>query len=123
MDKVKAVRRHFKSYLALRCALAVSSDTAGAAAGVSGTRRLPGALAAGPVVVEVPAAQVFVGLPVAQDVERGAGGDGRQTGLGDLQLLEVGVDRRVGAARTRGRRRLRGKKEERRRTIHKIYLL
>ncbi|KAF3836165.1 hypothetical protein F7725_028723, partial [Dissostichus mawsoni] len=48
---------------------------------------------------------VFVGLPVAQDVERGAGGDGWQAGLRDLQLLEVGVDRRVGAALTcRGRR-------------------
>lgn len=48
----------------------------------------------------MPAAQVFVGLPVAQDVERGAGGDGRQAGLRDLQLLEVGVDRRVGPALT-----------------------
>lgn len=39
-----------------------------------------------------------MGLPVAQDVERRAGGDGRQAGLGDLQLLEVGVDRGVGPA-------------------------
>lgn len=36
-----------------------------------------------------------MGLPVAQDVKRGAGGDRRQAGLRDLQLLEVGVDRRV----------------------------
>lgn len=81
-------------HLTLGGALAVSSDAAaGAAAGVPGARRFPGALTAGPVVVEMPAAQVFVGLPVAQDVERGAGGDGRQAGLRDLQLLEVSVDR------------------------------
>lgn len=48
----------------------------------------------------MPAAQVFVSLPVAQYVERWTGGDGRQTGLWDLQLLEVGVDRRVGPALT-----------------------
>lgn len=41
-----------------------------------------------------------MGLPVAQDVKRGAGGDRRQAGLRDLQLLEVGVDRRVGPAMT-----------------------
>lgn len=87
-------------HLTLRCALAVSADTAGAATGVPGARRLPGPLSGGTVVVEMPAAQVFVGLPVAQDVEGGARGDGRQAGLGDLQLLEVSVDGRVGPART-----------------------
>lgn len=91
-------------HLALRCALAVSSEAAGAAAGVPGARRLPGPLSGGPVVVEMPAAQVFVGLPVAKDVEGGAGGDGRQAGLRDLQLLEVSVDRRVGPALTCRRR-------------------
>lgn len=91
-------------HLALRCALAVSPEAAGAAAGVPGARRLPGPLSGGPVVVEMPAAQVFVGLPVAKDVEGGAGGDGRQAGLRDLQLLEVSVDRRVGPALTCRRR-------------------
>lgn len=52
----------------------------------------------GAVVVEVSAIGVLVGLPVAQDVERGAGGGGRRRRLGDLQLLEVGVDGRLGAA-------------------------
>lgn len=86
-------------HLALRGALTVSPDAAaGAAAGIPGARRFPGALAACPVVVEMPSAQVFVGLPVTQDVERGARGDGRQAGLRDLQLLEVSVDRRVGPA-------------------------
>lgn len=91
-------------HLALRRALAVSPDAAaaGAAARVPGARRLPGALPGGAVVVEVPAAQVLVRLPVAQDVQRGAGGHGGQVGLGDLQLLEVGVDRRVGPALTCG---------------------
>lgn len=55
-------------HLTLRCALAVSSDTACAATRVPGARWLPGALSGGTVVVEVPAAQIFVGLPVAQDV-------------------------------------------------------
>lgn len=39
-------------------------------------------------------------LPVPQYVERGAGGNRRQTGLRDLELLEVGVDRRVRPALT-----------------------
>lgn len=86
-------------HLALHRALAVSPDAAaGAAARVPGARRLPGALPGGAVVVEMPAAQVLVRLPVTQDVQRGAGGHGGQVGLGDLQLLEVGVDRRVGPA-------------------------
>lgn len=87
-------------HLTLCGALAVSSDAAGAAAGVPGARWLPGPLSGGTVVIEMSATQVFVGLPVAQDVERGAGGDGRQAGLRDLQLLEVGVDRRVRPALT-----------------------
>lgn len=87
-------------HLTLQCALAVRSETAGAAAGVPGARWLPGPLSGGTVVVEMPPAQVFVGLPVAQDVEGGAGGDGWQAGLRDLQLLEVGVDRRVGSTLT-----------------------
>lgn len=86
--------------------MAVSPNAAGAAAGVPGPWRFPGALSGPPVVVEEPAAQVFVGLPVAQDVERRGGGDGRQAGLRDLQLLEVGVDRRVRPALTCRRRRL-----------------
>lgn len=73
-----------RPYLTLHRALAVSSDAASAPARVPGARRLPGALPGGAVVVEMPAAQVFVGLPVAQDVERGAGGNGRQAGLRDL---------------------------------------
>lgn len=81
-----------ESDLAVRCALAVPSETAGAAVGVPGSGGLPGALPRGPVVVKVSAAQVFVRLPVAQDVQRGAGGDGRQAGLRDFQLLEVCVD-------------------------------
>lgn len=55
-------------YLALRRALAVSSDAADAAARVPRAWRLPGAFSGGAVVVEMPAAQVFVGLPVTQDV-------------------------------------------------------
>lgn len=91
-------------HLTLHCALAVPSDTAGATTRVSGARRLPGALSGGAVVVEMPATQVFVGLPVAQDVKRGAGWDGWQAGLRDLQLLQVGVDRWVGPALTCRRR-------------------
>lgn len=67
-------------------------------AGVPGSGRLPGPLLGGAVVVEVPAVLVPVGLPVAQHVERGARGQRGQVGLGDLQLLEVGVDGRLGAA-------------------------
>lgn len=81
LSKVLCVRW---PYLTLHCALAVSSDAASASARVPGAWRLPGALPRGAVVVEMSAAQVFVGLPVAQDVERGAGGDGRQAGLRDL---------------------------------------
>lgn len=83
-------------HLTLCSALAVRTETASAAAGVPGARRFPGPLPGGAVVVEMSAAQVFVGLPVACNVEGRAGGDGRQVGLGDLQLLEVGVDWRVG---------------------------
>lgn len=67
-------------------------------AGVLGSRRLPGPLLGGAVVVEVSAAGVLVGLPVTQNVEGGARGDGRRCRLGDLQFLEVGVDGRLGAA-------------------------
>lgn len=69
-----------------------------ARAAVLGSRRLPGPLLGGAVVVEVSAAGVLVGLPVTQNVEGGAGGDGRWCCLGDLQFLEVGVDGRLGAA-------------------------
>ena len=95
-----------------RARLGLSPAAAGAAEGVAGAGRLPGALPGGAVEVEVPAAQVLVGLPVPEHVQRGGGRDGRQAGLGDLQLLEVGVDRRVGAALARGRRRLGGEKRE-----------
>lgn len=94
------------SHLTLHHALAVSSD---AADGVAGARRLPGALSGGAVVVEVPAARVPVGLPIAQNVERRSGGDRRNAGLGDLQLLEVGVDRWVRPTRTNGWCRLKVK--------------
>lgn len=90
-------------HLAPRRALAVSPGAAGAATGVPGAGRLPGPLATRSVVVEMPAAEVFVSLPVAQDMQRRAGGDCWQAGLRELQLLEVGVNRRVGAALTRGR--------------------
>lgn len=69
-----------------------------ARASILGPWRLPGPLLGGAVVVEVSAIGVLVGLPVAQDMERGAGGDGRRCRLSDLQLLEVGVDGRLGAA-------------------------
>lgn len=69
-----------------------------ACAGVLSPRRLPGPLLGGAVVVEMSATGILVGLPVAQDMERGAGRDGRRRRLGDLQLLEVGVDGRIGAA-------------------------
>lgn len=62
-------------------------------AGVPGSRRLPGPLIRGAVVVEVSAGLVLIGLPVAQDVEGAARRHRRQAGLGDLQLLEVGVYR------------------------------
>lgn len=66
-------------------------------AGVPGPGGLPGPLLGGAVVVEVPAVLVLVGLPVAQCVDWGAGGIRRQAGLGDLQFLEVGVNRRLRA--------------------------
>lgn len=65
---------------------------------VLGSWWFPGPLLSGTVVVEVPAIGVFMGLPVTQDVQRGAGGKGRRRRLGNLQLLEVGVDRRLWAA-------------------------
>lgn len=81
---------------ALPCAVPLSSGAP--RAGVLCPRRFPGPLLAGAVVVEVPAALVLVGFPVAQDVDGGAEWDGGLGGLGDLQLLEVRVDRRIGAA-------------------------
>lgn len=90
-------------HLTLQCPLVFSPDTANAAAGVPAAWGLPGPLSSGAVVVEMPATQVFVRLPVTQNVQRWAGGDGWQTGLWDLQLLQVGVDRRVGPALTCGR--------------------
>lgn len=89
-------------HLALGGALAVSSGAADAAAGVPGSRRLPGPLPSSSVVIEMSAAQVLVRLPVVEDVEGGPRRDGRQAGLADLQLLEVGVDRGAGAAMTGG---------------------
>lgn len=56
------------------------------------SRRFPGPLLRGAVVIKVPAVLILVGLPVTQDVKGGAGGGGGQGALGDLQLLEVGVD-------------------------------
>lgn len=64
---------------------------------VLGSWRLPGPLLGGAVVVEVSAIGVLVGLPLAQDMLWGAGREGRRRRLGDLQLLEVGVDGRLGA--------------------------
>lgn len=52
------------------CAVALSPGAP--RAGVPCSRRFPGPLLGGAVVVEVPAALVLVGLPVAQDVEGGA---------------------------------------------------
>lgn len=75
---------------ALGRALAVVPGTP--RAHVLGSRRFPGPLLRGAVVIEVPAVLILVGLPVSQDVEGGAGGGGGQGALGDLQLLEVGVD-------------------------------
>lgn len=89
-------------YLALGCALAVPTGAADAGTRVPGSRWLPGPLSSGTVVIEMPAAQVFVRFPVVEDVERGARRDGRQAGLADLQLLEVGVDRGVGPTLTSG---------------------
>ena len=81
---------------ALPRAVAVSSGAPDA--GVPGSGRLPGPLLGGAVVVEVPAVLVLEGLPVSQHVERRAGGVRGQVALRDLQLLEVGVDGRLGAA-------------------------
>lgn len=91
------VRSVHDPYLgALSHAVALSSGAPDA--GVSGSGWLPGPLLGGAVIVEVPAILVLVGLPVAEHVDRGAGGERGQVGLGDLQFLEVGVDRRLGAA-------------------------
>lgn len=81
---------------ALSRAVALSSGAP--AAGVFGSGRLPGPLLGGAVVVEVPAVLVLVGLPVTQNMEGGAGGERGHVGLADLQFLEVGVDRGLGAA-------------------------
>ena len=60
--------------------------------GVAGPGGFPGPLLGGAVVVEVPAAVVAVRVPVTQRVQREARGQLGQLALGDLQLLEVGVD-------------------------------
>lgn len=65
--------------------------------GVAGAGRLPGLLLGGGVVVVVAAAVVPVRLPVALRLQRGAGGCRREEILGELQLLQVGVDGGVGA--------------------------
>lgn len=67
----------FIAHLTLSVALAVSPNTAGASTGVPGAWWLPGPFSGGSVVVEMPSTQVFVSLPVAQDVKRRAGGDRR----------------------------------------------
>lgn len=81
---------------ALSCAVPLSSGAP--RAGVLCSRWFPGPLLGGAVVVEVPAVRVLVGLPVAQDVDWGAGGDRGLGGLADLQLLEVSVDGRLRAS-------------------------
>lgn len=101
-------------HLALR-PLFICLEAAGAAAGVSGAWRFPGSLFSGPVVVEEPSTRVLVCLPVPQVVERRAQGDGRQAGLTDLQLLKVGVDRRVGSNGTCRQRRLQAEQRSDRR--------
>lgn len=68
------------------------------AAGVFGSRWLPCPLMGGAVVIEVPAVLVLVGLPVTEHVEGGTGGLRGHVGLSDLQVLEVGVNGRLGAA-------------------------
>lgn len=89
--------RHRPAYLGA-LARAVAALPGAPRAHVLRSRRLPGPLLRGAVVIKVPAARVLEGLPVAQRVEGGAGGDGGQGALRDLQLLEVGVDGRLGAA-------------------------
>lgn len=81
------------TYLHLSRAMGVSPTTTGTATSIPYAGRFPRALAAGSVIVEVSAGEVLVGLPVPKDVQWGAGGEGGQARLGDLQLLEVGVDR------------------------------
>lgn len=88
----------FAPYLTLGSGLAVSTDAADATACVPGSWWLPGSFSSSTIVVKMPATQVFVGLPVTQDVNRRSGWDRWQAGLADLQLLEVGVDWRVGSA-------------------------
>lgn len=82
--------------IGLSSAVALSSGAPSAA--VFGSRWLPGPLMGGAVVVEVSAVLVLMGLPVAKHAERGGRGLRGQVGLGNLQFLEVGVDRRLGAA-------------------------
>lgn len=89
-------------YLTLGCAQAVYSGAADAATCVPGSRWLPGTLSSGTVVIEVPAAQVFVCFPVIEDVKRGVRRHGWQAGLADLQFLKVGVDRGAGPTMTGG---------------------
>ena len=101
---------------------AVALSSGAPCAGVSGPGWLPGPLLGGAVVVEVPAVLVLVGLPVAQRVDGRAGGIRRQAGLGDLQFLEVGVNRRLGAARAWRRYRLIGeRKRERGRAVSHLW--
>lgn len=90
-------------YLALGRARAISMDAADAGARIPASWGLPRALPSGTVVIEMPAAQVFVRLPVIEDVKRGARRDRRQAGLADLQLLEVRVNGRVGTTVSAGR--------------------
>lgn len=99
---------------AVSCAVALSSGAP--RAGVPGPGRLPGPLLGGAVVVEVPAVLVLVGLPVAQRVDGRAGGIRRQAGLGDLQFLEVGVNRRLRAALAWRRYRLIGQRKRERKS-------
>lgn len=88
-----------KDHLYLRAlsrAVSVVPGTAGAH--VLCSWGFPGPLLRGAVVIKVPAIWILVGLPVAQDVQGGAGGGRRKGALRDLQLLEVGVDGRLRTA-------------------------
>ena len=100
------VHRECVTYLHLSHAMGVSPTTTGTATSIPCTGRFPRALPGGSVIVEVSTGEVLVGLPVPKDVQWGAGGEGGQAGLGDLQLLEVGVDRGLGPALPYRRRRL-----------------
>lgn len=59
---------------------------------VPGSRRLPGPLLGGAIVVEVPTILVLMGLPVSNHMEWGARGQRGLGRLGYLQFLEVAVD-------------------------------